>query len=79
MGLTFKGFNYFKPIDSDEVIASWDKDDLPALIVHTLGKGKVIIFTSDCSPAWGTPSINTEEFKEMWNLIMKKYCVGGEK
>jgi len=76
-GLTFKGFNYFKPVDPEEVIASWDKEDLPALIVHKIGRGKVIIFTSDCSPAWGTPSIETEGFKEMWKQIIEKYCTGG--
>jgi uncharacterized membrane protein len=76
IGLTFRGFNYFRPNDSDDVIAYWNKDNLPALIVHKLGKGRIIIFTSDCSPAWGTPSIETEEFKEMWKQIMEKYCIG---
>jgi len=75
IGLTFKGFNYFTPVNSNEVVAFWDKDSLPALVVHELGKGKVIVFTSDCSPAWGTPSIRTETFKEMWKQIMEKYCV----
>ena len=75
VGLTFNGFNYFKPSNYEEVVAFWNKDDLPALITHRLGKGNVIIFTSDCSPAWGTPSIQTEEFKEMWKTIIEKYCI----
>ncbi len=74
VGLTFKGFNKFKPIDTDEIIAHWNISDFPALIVHNVGKGKVIIFTSDCSPAWGTPSIKTEGFKEMGKHIIEKYC-----
>ena len=77
IGLTFKGFNYFRPTDPDEVMAYWNKNNLPALIVHKIGKGKVIVFTSDCSPAWGTPSLRTEEFKEMWKQIIEKYCMGG--
>jgi hypothetical protein len=76
VGLTFGGFNYFKPYDPDEVTAYWDKNNLPALTVHKLGKGRVIIFTSDCSPAWGTPSIKTEGFREMWKQIMEKYVKG---
>lgn len=77
VGLKFKGFNYFRPTDPDEVVAFWDKDNLPALIVHKIGKGKVIIFTSDCSPAWGIPSIETEGFKEMWKQIIEKYYIAG--
>ncbi|MEM2291989.1 MAG: glutamine amidotransferase [Nitrososphaerota archaeon] len=77
LGLAFKGFNHFRPTNPEEVVAYWDKDDSPALIVHKVGNGKVIIFTSDCSPAWGTPSIGTEEFKEMWRQIMEKYCISG--
>ena len=73
--LAFKGFNRFKPIDQDEVIARWDKDDFPALVVHRVGRGKIIIFTSDCSPSWGTPSIESTEFQEMWKQIMDKFIL----
>lgn len=78
-GLRFNGFNYFVPINKREVVAYWDKDNLPALVVHKLGKGTVIIFTSDCSPSWGTPSIRTEEFKKFWRLAVKKYCFSGKR
>lgn len=73
-GLEFKGFNIFKPVDPKEVIGYWDKDNYPALIVHQLGMGNVIVFTSDCSPAWGRPAIDKEDFKEMWRSILGNYC-----
>lgn len=79
VGLTFNGFNHFRPDDPDDVVAHWDEDDSPALIVHRNGKGKVITFTSDCSPAWGTPSVRTQGFKEMWRRIMDEYCIAGIK
>jgi uncharacterized membrane protein len=74
IGLTFKGFNYFEPKNAD-VIARWEEDGSPALIVNKIGKGKIIIFTSDCSPAWGTPSIETEGFRDMWKQIMEKFIL----
>jgi len=36
---------------------------------------KIIIFTSDCSPAWGTPSIETEGFRDMWKQIMETFIL----
>jgi uncharacterized membrane protein len=79
VGLTFKGFNHFEPKNT-EVIAGWEitkrgKVNGPALIVNRVGKGRVIIFTSDCSPSWGTPSIKTEGFQEMWKQIMEKFAL----
>jgi hypothetical protein len=79
VGLTFKGFNHFKPKNA-EVVAGWEITKLgkvngPALIVNRVGKGRVIIFTSDCSPVWGTPSIRTERFREMWKQIMEKFAL----
>jgi uncharacterized membrane protein len=79
VGLTFKGFNHFKPKNA-EVVAGWEITKLgkvngPALIVNRVGKGRVIIFTSDCSPSWGTPSIRTERFREMWKQIMEKFAL----
>jgi uncharacterized membrane protein len=79
VGLTFQGFNHFE-VENAEVIAGWeitkrDKENGPALIVNRVGKGRVIIFTSDCSPSWGTPSIKTERFQEMWKQIMEKFAL----
>ncbi|HIE23700.1 MAG TPA: hypothetical protein EYP68_05675 [Candidatus Korarchaeota archaeon] len=83
-GLIFKGFNVFEPANPEEVIAFFKPKDLPshqvkerypALIVHKNGKGNVIIFISDCSPTWGTPAINTEEFRDMWKRIIENYCI----
>jgi Uncharacterized membrane protein len=79
VGLTFKGFNHFKPKNA-EVIAGWEITKLgkvngPALIVNRVGNGRVIIFTSDCSPSWGTPSIKREGFLEMWKQIMEKFAL----
>lgn len=72
VGLEFGGYNSFKPKDQEEVIAYWDNGE-PALIVHKYGKGQIIIFTSDCSPSWGTPSIKKDEFKIMWRQLIEKY------
>ena len=77
-GLKFLGRNEFRPSDEEEVVAWWS-DNSPALVVHKLGKGNVVIFTSDCSPAWGTPSIESEKFKDMWKQIMEKYVIGGRR
>ena len=71
-GLSFGGFNRFIANNPEEIISKWD-NEYPALIAHKCGKGQVIIFTSDCSPAWGTTAINEDEFKEMWAMIRETY------
>jgi len=43
-------------------------DNLEAKDVYN--KGKDVTFTSDCSPAWGTGSIDTQGFKDMWKEIL---------
>ena len=69
--LTFKGFNRFKPRTPNlEILAKWDSEDYPALVRRKIGRGEVILFTSDCSPVWGTPSIQKHGFKEMWKRII---------
>ncbi|MEN2975311.1 MAG: glutamine amidotransferase [Candidatus Caldarchaeales archaeon] len=74
-GLVFKGLNQFRATNREEIVSFWDIKDLPATIIHKIDKGKMIIFTSDCSPAWGTPTIQTEGFREMWKTILEKYCL----
>lgn len=69
--LTFRGFNRFTVRASDvEVIARWSFGDYPALARRRIGGGEIILFTSDCSPAWGSPSIEEPTFKEMWRKLV---------
>ena len=69
--LTFGGFNKVKVIDPDvEVISNWSFENYPALIRRKIGKGEIIVFTSDCSPTWGTPSIKGMEFNKMWRKLV---------
>ena len=75
--LVFNGFNKFKLMKSDvEVISKWNFKNYPALVRRGVGKGEIIMFTSDCSPAWGTPSLKDtrkkELFDKMWRQIIFK-------
>jgi hypothetical protein len=72
-GLAFRGFNIVKPENADEVISTWDIGDHPALIIHSHGKGHVILFTSDLSPSWGTDAIDDQRFMNMWKTITEDY------
>jgi len=71
--LVFKGFNKFRLSTSDvEVISRWSFEDYPALVRRSVGKGEIIIFTSDCSPAWGTPSLKDPQKRELFNRMWRK-------
>ena len=74
-GLSFGGINPFKATDNTDVKARWNIGDLPAIIIHRVGNGKVVTFTSDCSPAWGTASIETQVFKDMWKEILTSFYI----
>jgi len=60
--------------DASKLVKTFLKNNVDICV-----KIDVVIFTSDCSPAWGTPSIESEKFKDMWKQIMEKYVIGGRR
>lgn len=73
--MIFKGYNKVKVVDSNvEVLAQWNTED-PAVLYKKFGNGKILIFTSDCSPDWGVLAVKTAEFYKMWKSILEYYII----
>jgi len=71
--LSFKGYNKVEVDDTTQVHALWSDTDDPALISKDYYHGRIIMFTSDCSPEWGRGiRKNVHEFEKFWFSIIDK-------
>jgi uncharacterized membrane protein len=63
------GYNKTIPIENTEILATIGND--PFIAVGEYGKGRSAIFSSDCSPHWGSPSfVNWPYYNVFWkNLV----------
>jgi len=72
--LVFRGYNRVKVSKDTIVWARWGNkyEGDVALAYKEYGKGRVIIFTSDCTPFWGGEVMTKKEFRELWYKILRK-------
>jgi hypothetical protein len=74
-GLKFRGFVIFKPYDVKEVLWNFKVKNTslhsrePAFIIHNIGKGKLIIFTSCCHKDWGKYAMGQKAFMDVWREL----------
>lgn len=63
------GYNKTVEDNEHDVIVKVDVD--PLISVGNFGKGKSAVFTSDCSPHWGSPEfLEWESYDKLWNNII---------
>ncbi len=74
-GLRFKGFVIFKPYDVKEVLWNFKVENIslhnkePAFIVHRVGRGNLVIFTSCCHKDWGKYAMTQPTFTDVWREL----------
>ena len=66
----FLGYNKLAPKDMKSVIAKTGDDVF--LAAHDYGKGKVLVFASDCSPHWAPMEfVNWEYYATFWGNVVR--------
>ena len=60
------GFNRVLPRDGCEVVATWRREDDPAIAVGQFGKGRVLAYTSDPAPHWGCNFVFWKQYARLW-------------
>ena len=67
------GYNKTIRRDDAEVVVTVNGD--PLIAVGEYGKGKTVVFTSDCAPHWGTMEfVNWKHYRTLWANIAEYMC-----
>lgn len=67
---TFFGYNETKLGNDSTLISSFGNH--PFISFKNFGKGKSLVFTSDCSPHWGSNDfLEWEGYSKLWNNIVR--------
>lgn len=70
----FLGYNKTLPICQADIIMTINGD--PLLAIKKSGKGRSAVFTSDCSPHWGTPEFVSWEYYAVFWCQLVSYLIG---
>ncbi len=69
----FLGYNKTIPTEKGKVLATIGED--PFIAIGEFGKGRSAVFTSDCSPHWGSPEfVGWKYYDELWKNIFNYLC-----
>ena len=59
------GYNVVKARAGCEVVATWDEGD-PMIATGRFGEGRVLAFTSDPAPHWGSNFVHWDQYTALW-------------
>lgn len=63
------GYNQVKPKEHADVLIARGAD--PLLATATFGKGRTLVFTSDCAPHWAPPDfVNWRHYPRFWTQVV---------
>lgn len=66
----FLGYNRCIHKDDAEIVATINGD--PFIATQAYGKGRTVVFTSDCSPHWGPPEfVNWSHYNRLWSQMVR--------
>ena len=67
--LPILGYNKTFPKESATVFATFVETGDPAIVIDTIGKGKVLVYTSDPSPHWGCNFVFWDGYAAFWQTL----------
>jgi uncharacterized membrane protein len=65
------GYNKTHVLESSTVIARFIETSDPAIVIGNVGKGKVLVYTSDPSPHWGCNFVYWDGYPDFWRSLAK--------
>jgi uncharacterized membrane protein len=65
------GYNKTHALESSTVIARFKETGDPAIVIGQIGKGKVLVYTSDPSPHWGCNFVYWDGYPAFWQSLAK--------
>ena len=65
------GYNKTHVLESSTVIARFIETGDPAIVIGNVGKGKVLVYTSDPSPHWGCNFVYWDGYPGFWRSLAK--------
>jgi uncharacterized membrane protein len=67
----FMGYNKTNTRAGAQLLARIGDDDDPFLACWTVGKGRVMAFTSDCAPHWGSDFVRWPYYQQFWDQAVR--------
>jgi uncharacterized membrane protein len=60
------GYNETRTIPEGEVLVTIEETEHPLVAVRKVGKGKVMVYTSDPAPHWGLNFVYWKHYNDFW-------------